>query len=257
MIHNSLYFLYDGESSQDYGVIQVTSGSGLQQQSFLANRQIEEIETPQNDTPFFQRIKREPLQFPLRLYFEDGFDVYKLNKLQRLFDVNYYKPMEFSEDLGKIYYCMPVDSSDLSHNCIDQGYVDLQFRCLDAFAYSPIYESINYDFTSNIISGLDIEIENEGVHNIHPVIEIKKVGDGTVRIVNTSFYTGECILTNLSDGEKVTINCEVEELETDLSSHFILDDHNDEFIELAYGLNRLKVYGDCYIKFYYQYKFSA
>ncbi len=252
MIHESIYFTYDGEQSNQYGVVNVKVSSGLYKQHFMSQREIIETEQPDSDFPSFQKIKRQPIQFSLTLYFEDGFTDDQLQDLRQLFNVNFYKPMVFSEDSTKIYYCVPVDLSELNHNGAKQGYVTISFRCNSPFSFSA-FRKDTFDLSTNT-SGTDIEIMNYGDEVCLPIVEIGKYGVGTVQIINNSDGGRTMSISNIQDQELVTVDCQYEDIESDQGIlHY--DDHNGNYLQLVYGKNRLHITGDCEIRFKYQYKY--
>ncbi len=254
LIHESLYLTYDGERSDKYGVINVKTSSGLYKQHFMSQREIIESETPDNDFPYFQQIKRRPIQFDLTLYFEDGFTDDQLQDLRQLFNVDFYKPMVFGEQPEKIYYCVPVDLSELNHNGAKQGYVTISFRCNSPFSFSTFRQN-TFDLSTNT-NGTNIEIMNYGDDICLPIIEIGKYGTGTIEIINNSDSARTLSISNLQDQELVTIDCQYEDIESDQGLlHY--DDHNGIYLQLVYGKNRLHITGDCEIRFKYQFKYTS
>lgn len=255
MINSSEYFVYDGKRSDGFGIIGANVDSGLFNQSFMADRDIQEVEVQEKDTPLFQGYKKRPLEFPVTIYFEDGFDREKLQKVRQLFNVNFYKPMQFSEETTKIYYCMLVGSSDLNHNGIEQGYATLNFRCDSPYSFSPTF--VRYFDLSTNTSGTEIELENFGDEKCYPIIKVKKVGAGFIELINNSDGGRLMRVSNLADAEEITINCEHETVDTNLANTFHFDDTNDTFLYLIYGKNRIQVNGECQIEFLLQYKYEG
>lgn len=259
MIHSSTYFYFNNEDCRDYGIINVSKGSGLYEQEFFAERELKEITTESRDTPYYQRIMRKPLQFSTRLYFEDGFTLDDLRRVRNWLDVDFYQPMIFNEDLDRIYYVMPISTAPLSHNGSFEGYVDLQFRCDSPYSYSPIETTSWYDFSTNDVNGKDIVIYNTGDMTCFPIIEIEKVGVGNVSIYNYSNNNQELKFTGLASGEIVKVDCDpdIEDITTSLPLTFRYDNHNDTFTSLIVGKNDLKVFGNCKVRLTTQFKYRG
>ncbi|MNG14048.1 Phage tail protein [compost metagenome] len=128
-------------------------------------------------------------------------------------------------------------------------------RCNSPFAYSPVYEK-EFDLSTNPTTGTMIQLTNSGDYDISPIIEIDKVGDGDISIVNTSKGGESITFDDLTNGEYVKVDCEVEEIETDIPGRDIYGLSNDEFISFSRGVNHIKVFGKCRLKFKYEFKFN-
>ena len=75
-----MYFSYAGKKSVDFGIINVNISSGMQEEPLVASRSIEEVSIRGRDRPYFQDIKKEPLQFKVSFAFEDVWDTQKFEK---------------------------------------------------------------------------------------------------------------------------------------------------------------------------------
>lgn len=253
-IRDSEHFNYAGISSKDMGLINVNVNSGLLEEPFLSNRNIREVSVRGNDIPYFQEIELEPLEFELSFAFLEAFDVDKIRSVARwLGGQTYYQPLYFENDPNRIFYCMAVDSPRIIHNALQQGYVTLKFRCSSPYSYSPVYESSVFDYSSNTSSGVEYVFENKGDLPIKPIIYIEKVGAGEVKIVNHSNRGDELVLSNLADGEKLVVDCQLETIESDLALVNRYKDHNGVFLEMVYGNNYLRIFGTCKLRWKYQY----
>jgi len=125
----------------------VNIDSGMQEEYFAYSRSIIEQETRWRSKPYFSNIKKEPLKLTVSFAFEDTWNDDLIRQVRRwLTEVDYYKPLIFSNDPEKIYYALCVDDSSLIHNSLKQGYIKLNFRCNDSYAYSPIIVSDEYDW---------------------------------------------------------------------------------------------------------------
>lgn len=156
-IRDSLYFSYAGKKSVDFGIINVNVSSGMQEEPLGASRSIQEVSIRGRDRPYFQDIKKEPLQFKVSLAFEDVWDTQKIREVARwLTDHDYYQEFYFTNEIGrdpeKIYYALFVDDPILVHNGLKQGYITLTVRCDSATAYSPTMTSRLYQWDDRTIT---------------------------------------------------------------------------------------------------------
>lgn len=250
----SVYFTYDGIKSIDMGVLQVKVDSGIFDEHFLPEASIVEEKVPGGDKPHFVRKEREPITLPFSVWFENELTDEEVRKIGRWLNQDYYKPLIFSTHPSKIFYAQYVGDPRLLHNGLKKGYAKLEMRCNSSYAYSPVYNSQIYDLSLNPSTGTKIEFINNGDYDCSPIIYIEKVGNGDISIVNTSDGGKELKLTGLTNGEKITIDCENEEIETDLVGFTRYDNHNDVFLTMPRGVNNLMVYGKCKLQFSYEFK---
>lgn len=146
-IRSSEYFIFDGIPSNDFGIINVNISSGMQEEPFVAGREIREVSIRGNDRPYFQGVQRQPLQFNVSFAFEERWNKELISKVARwLTGHEYYKPLIFSDEPEKIYYAIFVDSPTLVHNCLSEGYINLTVRCDSPYVYSPLSLTKIYDW---------------------------------------------------------------------------------------------------------------
>ncbi len=142
-----MYFVYDGINSQDMGINNVNMDSGLQSEPFYPSASILEISTRYNETPYFQKIKREPLVFNLTFAFEDGFDDDKLRETARWLNQKTFKELYFSNQPDKKYFAIYEGSPRLFHTSTD-GYFEITFRTNSPYAHSDLIETGIYNQVS-------------------------------------------------------------------------------------------------------------
>ena len=103
---------------------------------------------------------------------------------------------------------------------------------------SPTVDFIKFDLigTYNII--------NTGDKDCLPEIWLKKInGSGDIRLTNET--TGQTMeFVGLNNGETVYIDCENEDIVTDLPMTYRYDSHNDVFLNLKVGDNLLSGEGE-------------
>ncbi len=251
-MQESLEFVFDNERSSDMGVIQVATNSGLFTEQFVANKSIREEKVPGNDIPYFYGVEREPLSFPLKLWFEGGFDEEKIRKISRWIDQQFYKPFYTVSNPNRIFYCMSVDSSEHIHNGIKDGFLQLNMRCNSPYVYSKVYTE-THDFRANTVNGTDLKFINQGDIETKPLITVQMLEDGDFSIVNLSDGGKELKFTGLKNGEIVTVNNQLEDIKTSLPNTYRFDNFSDNYTSFIRGHNHLKVYGKAIltIKFHF------
>ncbi|MCP1159458.1 distal tail protein Dit [Bacillus infantis] len=249
----SLDFSFNGLSSREMGVIQVSTDNGLFEEGFLPSRSISEEKIRGNDKPYLYGVTYEAKTFPLSLYFDGKLDNMKLRQLAAWLNVETYQPLSFEDYPDRIFYCMPVNDSQYVHNGLKQGYLNLTMRCDSPYSYSPEFSSKTHTFENNM-DGTVIEYTNGGDTQCSPLLYVEKIGDGDISILNLNFNGREFKFTDLVDGEKLVIDNEKQTIETDLPLTYRYDNFNNMYLVMIVGVNRLLVTGDCKIQFKSRFK---
>lgn len=251
----SLYFNYDGISSKDFNLIHINTSNGMFEEQLVASRSIRETKVVGNDIPYFSGIEMSPREFEMEIAFLETYDDNLINNVIMWLFQDRYKPLFFEDKPGKIYYCMPVDDSNIVHNGLKEGYFTIKMRCDSPYIYSPVYLSNVYDLSKNT-DKYTVTLENKGHFNLYPEISLKKVGDGDIVFTNVSNGGQILQITGLADGEDIYINCKKEIIESDIPGVYRYDNVAGEFLELPYGINTIEVEGKCSLQFRYQYQYK-
>ena len=257
MIKDSLYFEFDNQLSSDFQIINCNLSSGMLEEPFSADREIIETKIRGRNKPYFQNIEEKPLEFNLNFAFETGWTEASLQAVKRWLLKPYYAKLIFSEDPDRLYYGAFVSEPTISHNGRNQGYFTCKFRCDGSYAYSPVYVE-NYDYSASTPNYF--EINNLGDIDCLPIIEITKIGAGGVSIFNLSNNNLEFGFTDLADQEAVEVDCLRRNIKSSLEasapSIYRYDKLvNGYYMNLVYGLNRLRVEGKCLLVFRYEFRF--
>jgi phage-related protein len=126
-------------------------------------------------------------------------------------------------------------------------------RCDSPYTYSPVYITDIYDYSTNP-SGVTLQLTNGGDVECKPEIWITKVGNGDVSIINNTNAGEEFKFIGLLDGETVYVDCEMEDITTDLDDTYRYSNFNDNYLELVIGVNNLFITGTCKLQFRYSFK---
>lgn len=250
----SLYFTYDGIDSRDLGIAQISTQSGLYEETVGLNRSILEEKIEGSDATYTFGFNNENREFPLEIYFENGFTDDSLNELKRLLYKGYYKPLVFEDKPHFISYCTPIGEPKLTHTGNGEGYYVVTMRTNSPYIFSPVTQSLVYDCTANNDIQY-VEFVNDGSYPIIPDLYINKFEDGDFEIINTSDRGISTKFTGLVDGETVYVDGENEDIETDLTQTYRIENFNHNYLTLIAGMNRLAIRGKGSFYLEYQFKF--
>lgn len=254
MIYESETFNFDGKDSSEFGIRNVSVSGGMYNEPFVANRMIQETKIRGKDDPYFHGVKYDPLTFNLTFAFESQYSSQSIRDIATWLCQSHYKPLYFSENTDRIFYCIVEGDTQLIHNGLKQGYVTLNIRCNSPYSYSPIFNSAEYDMSANIAEGTVISFDNDGDVICKPEIWITKIGAGDVKIVNESNNDLNFEFTGLVDNEIVYVNSEREYITTNIPDTYRYDNFNNNYLEMITKVNNLRIYGNCKISFQYQFK---
>jgi len=239
-------FVYNGVESSDLGIVNVNIDTGMNEEIFLADSNINEIIIKGRTKPYFTNKTYQPLVFNLSFGFLEPWNDELIREVASLFYVDYYKPLYFDDDDDTIFYCMTTESSQIIHNGLKQGYVNLSFKCNDICAYSKVKMKEYNDFSE------EIKFNNAGDLIIYPEIIFVKDGEGDISILNNT-NNQELIITDLLDLEEIYINGDNEYIASN-TQLYRYNNHNNVFLAMNTGINRLDISGISELKFQWQYK---
>lgn len=249
-IRDKLYFNFNGESSANYNIVHVNLDNGLFEEGFIASREIVEKTTIGNDNPIFNRLDYSPLEFELKLAFDKPYNDRIIDDIVRWLFVDYYKPLYFYGNEGKILYCMPVGEPLITHNGLNEGYLTVPMRSKSPFYYSPIIVSEVYDLSSS--GSKSIVLTNNGHFDIYPEISITATTVGNVEIISKSNGGKIFQVRDLANTEGIYINTKREIIESDFIGVNKYDKVVGEYPYMIYGDNTFEINGRCLISFRYQ-----
>ncbi|AIF43437.1 phage tail domain-containing protein [Virgibacillus sp. SK37] len=251
-MRHETHFNFDGKWSYDMGVSKVNIGGGLFEDLIVSSKQIMEEKIEGRDRPYFYGVDKEPLSFPLPIYFDDNLSNEKIREILRWLNHDDYRPFYMIDDHNRRWYVMITDNATAIHNGIKSGYMELNLRTDSPTTLTPFTKSKLYRFENNV-NGELINFENRGDFKCKPIVHILKRGKGDISIKNMSNNTGEFKITGLDDQEQVTVDCEYQEINSS-ANKFRYDSFSKKYLSFVRGVNRLKIVGDCDIWFETEFK---
>jgi phage-related protein len=251
---DSVYFSYDGETSESYGVLLVKTESGLIGEPYMGGREITSERVKGNPIPYVYDIRENPFSIRITLTLDDGlyWTTEKRREIARWLAKPKFAPFYSTDDINKVYFLTLDGDSEILTNGLQQGFLNLNFLNLSPYTYSSIYQ-VNKDF-STITSTTSFTLENHGDVDLYPQeMWILKYGAGDVSIVNKSDGGREFKFTGLADQETIYIQNEDRHIETDLTDTLRYNNFNGNYLKLVRGVNQMEITGACKITLKYRY----
>ena len=250
-IRDSVYITYAGQRSYDKGILNVNVTGGMYDEPVSGARNVQEDRNMGGER-FLRNVDEDNLEFDITLYFEDNLSREKVRDITRWLLQDRHQPLIFNEHPDRIFYAVAEGSYRLIHNGVQEGYLELSFRCNAPHAFSPTYQSPTFNLTGGR-SVHKVEFENLGDKDVSPILFIHKIGDGDIEIKNLSDNGKITKIRNLVNNERIEIDSANNKIKsnTDLNRY---NDFNYEWFNLVYGLNHIEVTGSCNIYYVCQFK---
>ncbi len=156
MIKTSEEFYYNGFSSKKFGVLNVNISNAELVEPLFGNRTLNEERLKYKDESYFHNIIEDGKTLTLELAFDFYNNVEMTNSALRgvkrwLGGRQGFKSLWFSEDCflddngnyditkpRRIYKATVVETSNVTHFGLQEGYVTVTFKCNSGYCYSPI-----------------------------------------------------------------------------------------------------------------------
>lgn len=250
---DSSYFRFNGVSSDMFGVSIVTTDSNNTERIFGVNKTVQ-TQDGIGDKKLYIDEKNNTYSFPVEIMRLNSWnDVLPMSKKEydRIIGWLMIKGVGKLEVDGLIHYGKFVSATEF-HNPHRQGIIKLEFESICPYAYTPI-------MTSNIkvVGEKIIELENKSNLNDKVYLDIhieKHRNVGSVEILNLK-NGRKFKVKDMEVGEVVRILgdgvLEVESLTIPTKNMFKSLEYNS-FPYIDYGVNRIKIIGDCRLKVEYQ-----
>ncbi|OJH01829.1 hypothetical protein BL313_02195 [Staphylococcus hominis] len=164
-LRNAPHFIFNGYHTRDFNVKNVQVDNGLASDTFLADRTPTIEKTRFSEKTYLLGYTEEPLKFKVRLLFDEHkFTLNNIMTLRRMIDTAGFKEFRFDNEeesaLNIVVYAMITGASNLTHNVINDGYVDLEFQTNSPRRYSEIMID-EYDFSRSASDRLITEFKSE------------------------------------------------------------------------------------------------
>lgn len=252
MQFRDLDFKFDGIKGRDKQLKIVNIDNKNSENIFGIDREINE-ENIGIDEPLFLGVKKKCPSIPITLMKMNNYGIPKAFKKNELLEIcrwlfkEDYRPFISYDNTGIVHYVLFTKGRDFE-NCAREGYINLEMRLSAPYGYSN--QLINfYEVRGKKI--IDIYNNSNLDQFIYPDIEFELLSsDGNIEIINST-TNQKVIFTNLDDYEHIYVYNDALRDVVSLKNNDknIYKNFNKEWMKLAYGKNRIKIIGNCKIKF--------
>lgn len=223
-IKDKISFTYNGKSTSEFGIINVSMDNGMFNEAFVANRTVNSETVKDVRKSLFNGVTYEDLSFELNLAFEKDFTDELINNVVTwLYEKEYYSKLQF-EGLNKFVYAMPNGESKIVHTGTGKGYIVITMITNSPYMYGNI---LSFEKGANKDS---ISITLDGKINPEMNIDLYPLTNGAYSIT-VNGYTLQ--LSNLKANEIVTINPYEEEISSSLSNVYHYSDYVGDLSKLC------------------------
>lgn len=250
------YFIFDGIRSVDMDIHIVRIGeSGHVQSPYWGSRSVEEHgRVSKRNTSYHYGVSKDPIVFTVQLALLDRHNNPRTWTPEERFKIakwlvhDDYKEFQASDDLGKIYYAMCVEDSNL-FLINSKGYVEITFTTNSPYAWSPLYID-TFDLSNNEERETIIIKNRSNVDNRYmPKIEIELIEGEEFTLTNLSNKGKKFKFTDLKEGEVISVDNENRMVYSSRQININpFKNFNRGWLELVYGSNRIEVEGKCKIR---------
>lgn len=252
-INNGISFLYNGQSSEEFGISLASSFGSVSRTGNSENRNIITTKNSFTNLFNFHYIQyNEPLKFDIIIYNIDGswIDAYKERQLKKWLLNS--KPSWFQvdqDDLSDVFYWAIGTSCEIIDVGVYSGGMKVSFQTMEPWAWSGLrkksYTTSNGTLTFNL--NMDLDYDD---YIVYPQIVATSLGTGNISIKNNT--TNELItITGCVLNEVITIDCKNDKVKTNLNT-VMLDRWNKVTLGINENINNFTLSGNFSMQLIYR-----
>ena len=253
-------FIYNDIQSSEMNLSIIRLQSGFFSTPAYGGQEIIESEPGRRDNPYFYTTRKQPIEFEITFSpLDNEWTPDFRQEIFRWLVSDTYKKFQTTDDLGKIYYVIPINPGEIFTQGTDKGYITILFRSNAYHAWSPIYYSY-YDLSENTTTTTIQAYNHSNIKQFYyPKLQItskKAMGvQDEIRIHNLTYNTPDFIVQDLFLDEVVGFDNENKIIKSSLEheGYYRLENFNKHWLKLVYGLNTLEITGQCFIEMKSQY----
>lgn len=240
MSFNGLSFVYDGISSESYGLYLASMGGGEDSSSGGMEMDILTKKVARREQSYLMGVSAPaPLEMSLTMFSLKPITRYRLSEIQNwLFCRESYKKLKIIQnDIGHLNYNAILHSSELIHVSNEVYGITCQVTCDINGAWME-EEVLSFPTPSG-----DLKIENlSDLRYVKPYIEFTFKGGSEIVFTNKSDNNREFSFTGLTNGEVIKVDCDTGEISSSLNINR-MGKCNKKFLRLISGINILNIRG--------------
>lgn len=235
-------------------IVRIGEGGFVETPLWGARDVTEQDRLPSRITSYNYGVTKEPIQFTVQLALLDKHNNPREWTSTERFEISRwllhdtYKEFQISDDLGKVYYAMCTEESNL-HLMSGKGYMEVTFKTNSPYAWTRPYID-SFDLSRNESKQI-ITIANRSnvAKQYLPMVEVELVEGTEFTLKNLSNKGKEFKFTDLKAGEIVSVDNENRMVYSSRNININpFKNFNRGWLELVYGDNQIEVEGKCRIR---------
>jgi len=249
----STSFTYDGITSASMGIYLVKKDSDMFPVPYFPSRTIQEDYPSRATAPYFYRTQLEPQSFTLTFAPISGqFTSTILYNVAKWLFKGTHRPFIPDDNTNKIYYCLAVSKTDFITNGLNEGYIDVEFRCKHPYAFKPTVTEV-YDYRVTLPSSVVLTNNSNVFDYYYPEVTFTlPSGVTSLTLTNVTDGNRATTFTGLNAGETIYMNNEKKQIISD-TGLYRLGTFNMNWFRLLQGDNTITVSQKCYITIIYNF----
>nr|DAQ00256.1 MAG TPA: distal tail protein [Caudoviricetes sp.] len=216
-IKDKIHFTYNGKSTKDFEMMNVSMNGGMFEETFVAGRAVNDELMAGSKRTIFNGVTKEQVTFELTIAFEKYFTEETIeNVIDWLYGREYYSKLQF-EDNEKFVYAIPDGESTITHTGFNEGYITVSMKTNSPYMYKDIITKTG--------TGATVELDFESIGKTNPLmnIDVKKetAGSGTSQDKDTIKITKDGYtlqINNVALGETITIDPYEEDIKSSVDN---------------------------------------
>lgn len=253
------YFVYNGISSRDFGLILASINSNLSDIPSGSGLEIQSTSVMRNHRKLLLGVKEsQPLEFSVEIVSNNPIDLPAFLRIKQwLFGNPGYHKLQIEDEWYSDFYfnCILKPNEDIK---LGGEYFGLRcnVECDSPYAYT-FPQTKTYNFDSSVINYFEFDNFSAEIYGLRPVIEFKLSNTGNDFMIKNLTINREFKMTGLSPNEVITVDNQNEIItsSTGLNRFKNLSKgENQGYFSFTHGINKLECHGLAeYLKVTYQF----
>lgn len=253
------YFIYNGISSKDFGLILASINTNLNDIPSGSGIEIQSASVMKNSRKLFLGVKdNQVLEFPIEIVSQSSIDLPTFLRIKQwLFGCTGYHELVIEDEWYSDFYfnCILKPSEDIKFGDEYFG-IRCSVECDSAYAYT-FPRTKTYNFDDSVINSFEFDNFSAEIYGLRPFMQFQMSNPGGEIIIRNLTDRREFRMSELSPDEVITVDNQNEIITSSTGpGRFknLSKGENQGFLSFVHGVNKLECQGYVrYLKITYQF----